>query len=158
MRVDVMSKLRGLADFQALWNRRTTLEIDRESYELLSLPDLVQAKKIQREKDWPMIARLVEANYFESRNDPTPAQIDFWLRELRTPELLLEAARQFPASLAAALPERPLLIHAHTGECAALAEALREEEEREKSADRAYWAPLRAELERLRAQRRKPAE
>jgi hypothetical protein len=139
MRVDVMSRMRGLADFQGLWDRRTTLEIQGEAYDLLSLPDLVQTKKTQREKDWPMIARLVEANYFANRDEPSPAQVDFWLRELRTPELLIEAACRFPARLAAAFPDRDLLIHAQAGEPAALAGALRDEAEREKAADRAYW-------------------
>ena len=35
--------------------------------ELLSLPDLVTAKKTQRDKDWPMIRRLIEANYVQHR-------------------------------------------------------------------------------------------
>jgi hypothetical protein len=30
----------------------------------MGLPDLVQAKKTQPDKDWPMIRRLVEVNYF----------------------------------------------------------------------------------------------
>jgi hypothetical protein len=55
----------GAADFPTLWERRTTLEMDDGFlWDLLSLPDLVQAKKTQRDKDWPMIRRLVEANYF----------------------------------------------------------------------------------------------
>ena len=58
------------------------------TYELLSLPDLVQAKKTQRSKDWPMLQRLVEAHYLRHRAAPTPEQQQFWLRELRTPELL----------------------------------------------------------------------
>ncbi len=56
--------------------------------DLLSLPDLVQAKKTQRDKDWPMIRRLVEAHYFEHHANPKPAQVRFWMRELRTPDLL----------------------------------------------------------------------
>ena len=62
------------------------------------------------------------------------------------------------ASLETALPDRNLLTHTRTGQPGALAEALREEEHREKAADRAYWAPLGTELERLRAERRNPAE
>ena len=55
MRVDVMSKMRGVDSFAKLWRRRTTIEISGgEKYDLLSLPDLVQAKKTQRDKDWPM--------------------------------------------------------------------------------------------------------
>jgi len=59
MRIDVMSVLRGVAPFEALWRRRTTVEAEEEmGIELLALPDLVQAKKTQRDKDWPMIRRL----------------------------------------------------------------------------------------------------
>ena len=95
MRVDVMSKMRGVDSFAKLWRRRTTIELpDGTKCDLLSLPDLVQAKKTQRDKDWPMIRRLVEAHYFQNRAKPNPAQIRFWLQELRTPEILLELARR----------------------------------------------------------------
>ena len=67
----------------------------------MALPDLVQAKKTQRDKDWPMLRRLVEAHYFEHRSRATPAQVNFWLGELRTPELLIEAAGRWPAASAA---------------------------------------------------------
>lgn len=100
LRVDVMSKMRGVEDFPVLWERRTTFslgaEMDHVSVETLALPDSVNAKKTQRDKDWPMIRRLLEASYFESRDNPTGSQIEFWLRELRTPELLIESARAFP--------------------------------------------------------------
>ena len=86
MRVDVMTKMRGVAPFSKLWTRRTTIEIDGSTVELMGLPDLVQAKKTQRDKDWPMIRRLVEVNYFANREAPTNNQIRFWFRELRTPQ------------------------------------------------------------------------
>lgn len=121
IRVDVMTRLRGLDDFETLWARRTTIA---ELFDLLSLPDLVQAKKTQRDKDWPMLRRLVEAHFFQHSDHPTPEQLDFWQRELRTPELLESAG----------LKPRPL----------------RDEEEREREADRAYWRPLKELLERLR--------
>ena len=67
MRVDVMSKMRGVDAFPKLWKRRTTIELpDGTRCDLLSLPDLVQAKKTQCDKDWPMIRRLVEAHYFQN--------------------------------------------------------------------------------------------
>ncbi len=51
MRVDVMAKMRGVDSFEQLWQRRTTLEAeDGTKYELLALPDLVKAKKTQRDK------------------------------------------------------------------------------------------------------------
>jgi hypothetical protein len=91
MRVDVMSKMRGVDSFNQLWKRRTTLQIPGgEKCDLLSLPDLVRAKKTQRDKDWPMIRRLVEAHFFQNETKPTSEQIRFWFQELRTPELLLE--------------------------------------------------------------------
>jgi hypothetical protein len=78
MRVDVMSKMRGLDLFAKLWRRRTVIELpDGTTCNLLSLPDLVQAKKTQRDKDWPMIRRLVEAHYFQHCDRPNPAQVKF---------------------------------------------------------------------------------
>jgi hypothetical protein len=66
MRVDVMAKMRGVDPFASLWRRRTSIELpDGTPCDLLSLADLVQAKKTQRDKDWPMIRRLVEAHFFE---------------------------------------------------------------------------------------------
>ena len=81
MRVDVMARMRGVADFATLWERRTTLEMsDGTRCDLLSLPDLVRAKKTQQDKDWPMIRRLVEANYFANRQAPTPPTDRFLAR------------------------------------------------------------------------------
>ena len=51
MRVDVMTKMRGVASFSKLWTQRTTIELDGSMIELMGLPDLVQAKKTQRDKD-----------------------------------------------------------------------------------------------------------
>ena len=155
LRVDVMSVMRGVEDFPVLWERRTTLESEGEIYELLSLPDLVRAKKTQRDKDWPMIRRLLEAHYFEFRDGASPPRIEFWLREMRTPQLLreiiarhAEAARQFQSE------RRVLAVAFQTEDDAALEKALRVEEEREREADRFYWQPLKSELESLRRRRR----
>ena len=60
LRIDVMSKLRGTDDFDLLSSRRTTILVQGEDIDLLSLRDLVKAKKTQRDKDWPMIRRLME--------------------------------------------------------------------------------------------------
>ena len=55
IRVDVMSVLRGVDSFDQLWQRRTTITDDAShEYDLLSLADLVKAKKTQRDRDWPM--------------------------------------------------------------------------------------------------------
>ena len=115
--------------------------------------DLVQAKKTQRSKDWPMIQRLVEADYFRNRAEPTAAQVDFWMREFRTPELLVEAAHQHPERCREATASRPLLTHAAAGNTDELMNALAEEEKQERSKDRLYWQPLKAELEKLRHQK-----
>ena len=151
MRVDVMSKMRGVDPFPKLWKRRTTIELpDGTRCDLLSLPDLVQAKKTQRDKDWPMIRRLVEAHYFQNSARPNPAQIRFWLREIRTPELILELTRRHPAAGRRLVPTRPLLAHALSGQRAELEQALAAEESAEREVDRCHWLPLRAELEKLR--------
>jgi hypothetical protein len=157
LRVDVMAHMRGVDPFQALWDRRTTFEVDGEPIDVLALPDLVRAKKTQRDKDWPMIARLVEADYFRGRDDPSPAQVDFWLRELRTPELLIDLVARFPDVANRLAAERPPLAVAAVGDVDALRAALRSEEDAERATDRAYWLPLRQELERLRAAARKDA-
>ncbi len=151
MRVDVMSKMRGVDAFAKLWRRRTTIELpDGTKCDLLSLPDLVQAKKTQRDKDWPMIRRLVEAHYFQNNTKPNPAQIRFWLLELRTPELLVELVRRFPTLCRRRVSTRPLLALAALGDLRRLEQALATEESAERARDREYWSPLRAELEKLR--------
>ena len=150
MRVDVMSKMRGVDAFAKLW-RRPTIELpDGTKCDLLSLPDLVQAKKTQRDKDWPMIRRLVEAHYFQNRTKPNPAQIRFWLQELRTPEILLELAKRYAPISRRLVSARPLLAHAVTGEMKKLELALLAEETAVRALDRQYWLPLRTELEKLR--------
>jgi len=151
MRVDVMSKMRGVDPFPALWKRRVTIELpDGIVCDLLSLPDLVQAKKTQRDKDWPMIRRLVEAHYFQNSQNPIPARITFWLTQLRTPELLISLAARHSASCRKLRPTRPSLLAALSGNQNDLEQALMDEEKMERERDRSYWLPLRKELEALR--------
>jgi hypothetical protein len=155
MRLDVMSVMRGVASFEELWRRRTTLELaGGATLELMSLPDLVQAKKTQRDKDWPMIRRLVEANHAQQRERPSPEQLAFWFRESRTPSMLIALAARHPDELARAAQERPLLARAAAADGQGLSTALAEEEARERELDRAYWRPLRQELELLRHRER----
>lgn len=155
MRVDVMARMRGVTDFHTLWERRTTLEMDDGTLcDLLSLPDLVKAKKTQRDKDWPMIRRLVEANYFANLAAPSSEQLTFWFQELRTPGLLLELAQSYPAEAQAAIVFRSLIKRAISKEEVALSEALEAEERQERTEDQAYWQPLKRELERLRREQR----
>ena len=156
LRVDVMARMRGVDPFPVLWDRRATFPLGAEmegiAVDVLALPDLVNAKKTQRDKDWPMIRRLLEASYFESRDHPTSRQIEFWLRELRTPELLIECARAFPHIAGSIAGTRSAVRAAIGGETEAVERELQLELERERAADRAYWAPLRVELEQLRRQ------
>jgi len=157
MRVDVMSRMRGVASFATLWARRTTITLpDGFSCDLVSLPDLVLAKKTQRDKDWPMIRRLVEAHYFQHRQRPTVPHVRFWLRELRTPALLVEVARAHRAGCLRLARQRPLLKDALAGRVAVLEQGLAREEAGERLTDREYWLPLRRELERLRHRRVRP--
>ncbi|MGO8931982.1 MAG: hypothetical protein ACLQU3_34450 [Limisphaerales bacterium] len=151
MRVDLMSKLRGVDAFPTLWERRTIIADPNDvTYELLSLPDLAQAKKTQRSKDWPMLQRLIEVHYLEHRAAPNPEQQQFWLRELRSPELLVEAAHIWPEVARLAAAQRPLLALARPDKLRELEEALMTEERAERERDRVYWQPLKAELEQLR--------
>lgn len=151
MRVDVMARLRGVEPFPVLWERRTTItDTDGSVYELLALPDLVLAKKTQRSKDWPMVRRLLEAHYLQHRDSARPEQVGFWLRELRTPEFLVEAVQRWPGPAAELAAQRPLLGLAGRGNLAEVEHALLEEEWAERERDRAYWQPLKAELEQLR--------
>jgi len=151
IRIDVMSVLRGLDSFPELWERRTTVTIEAgETYELLSLGDLVLAKKTQRDKDWPMLRRLVEAHYVAGSDAPSQEQVAFWLREARTPSILIELAESFPEPLVKIMKERRLLRHARSGRIEALERSLMKEEAGERERDRKYWKPLVAELEGLR--------
>lgn len=146
IRVDVMSRMRGLEEFSVLWDRRTTWE----DIEVLSLPDLVLAKKTQRDKDWPMLSRLVEANYFANRSNPSPQQVAFWLLEMRNPSLLWEVSQRFPDERLRLRDRRPLLNLSNSDQ---IQSALAEEERMERQADQLYWQPLKAELARLRQER-----
>ena len=148
LRVDVMSVMRGVEPFPLLWERRTTFETPNAELDLLSLPDLVKAKKTQRDKDWPMIRRLVEAHYFVNRADATTPQIDFWLRELRTSVLLCEVADVYRDQAEILRDQREVLdaiLKNQTGE-----NELLREEQHEREVDANYWRPLKSELEALR--------
>lgn len=151
LRVDVLTRLRDLPEFDILWGRRTTIQDNAgDSFDLLAVEDLVQAKKTQRDKDWPVIGALVEGHYKAYAQDPTPKRIAFWLRESRTPERLIALAGRFPDQTGAQTPGRPLLRLAVSGGLEPLREALDAEVRAEQAKDRAYWAPLKAELEAFR--------
>ena len=150
MRIDIMSVMRGVDSFELLWDRRTQLvDDDGQHYDVISLPDLIRSKKTQRDKDWPMIRRLVEADYV-ARENPSDTDVEFWLRESRTPAMLTSLAQSFQPLTEALTPVRPLLSAARDGDERRVEEELEREEHLEREADRAHWEPLRRELEELR--------
>ena len=151
LRIDLMSRMRGAPEFEQLWNNRSEVQLEDGSIiALVGIADLVTTKKTQRDKDWPMISRLVAANYISESASADPRKSRFWLRELRSPELLIEASSIFPALAKELLAERPLLSLAINENLEALSAALREEENVERKLDREYWLPLKKELETLR--------
>ena len=151
LRIDVMTTLRDLPGFEALWQRRTTItEVGGREIHLLSVPDLVNAKKTQREKDWPVISALVEGHFQSLQHETTPERIAFWLKESRTPERLVELTARFPAETARLQPARPLLALAVAGNLPLLREALDAEVRVEQEKDRIYWEPLKREMEAFR--------
>ena len=156
LRVDVMSVMRGVDTFDLIWQRRATVVLpDGTVCDLLSVADLVKAKKTQRDKDWPMIRRLLEADYFHHRNqdpsaEPDADRVQFWLSEVRTPELLISLCGEYPEAATQGLARRPLIQMAINGDVNAVEEALHSEEFEERRKDRDYWAPLKRELETLK--------
>jgi hypothetical protein len=155
IRLDVMTTMRGCDHFDSLWQRRTTLEdAGGFIYEILGIEDLVKAKKTQRDKDWPMIRRLVDAHYDEFAQQANEDRVRFWLRESRTPEVLIAVAARHPETLRALLPQRLLLGEALGASRTALQQELEKEQVAEQEADRVYWEPLKRELESLRLKRR----
>jgi hypothetical protein len=155
LRIDLMSSLRGVAGFEELWSRRTIIEVADEPIDLLAMEDLVRAKKTQRDKDWPMIRRLLEQSYFEHSRTATEEQVRFWLREMRTPELLVEVAAAHPELARAEAASRPAVQAARLPEPDVVMEALEAEEREERRKDREYWAPLKRELEEFRSGRKR---
>ncbi len=101
-----------------------------------------------------MLRRLLETHIVQHQADPNPARIRFWLEECRSPTRLMELAKRYPDEAAQLVATRRLLSLAVRQQELPLAEELAGEEQREREADRAYWAPLKAELERLRHARR----
>jgi phytoene dehydrogenase-like protein len=158
LRVDIMSRMRGVAPFETLWERRTTVVLHDDTrsidvdVELMALEDLVAAKKTQRDKDWPMLRRLVDASYDSARgSEATMPQIEFWLAELRSPEFLHDAVARFPHAAASSTRDA-VRMALSSGE---IRTALAAEQAHEMAQDRVYWEPLRRELETLRHQARR---
>lgn len=155
LRIDIMSKMRGVDDFEALWSRRTTVTLPLnkdQSFELqvIGLQDLVKAKKTQRDKDWPMIRRLIEANYLTFREKPEENSIKFWFEELRTPQLLIELTKLYKDQAQIYKSKRPAISAALMMDDELIKKELLIEELQERELDRIYWDPLKKELSELR--------
>ena len=132
MRVDIMAVMRGVDRFDLLWERRTHLVGDDDQhYDLVSLQDLVRSKKTQRDKDWPMIRRLVEADYV-ARETPSGTDVEFWLRESRTPAMLINLASLHAEQAEALIPVRPFLSAARNNDERGIEAGLQQEEHRER--------------------------
>lgn len=149
-RVDIMSVMRGCADFADLWKRRKTIKGPNGlKVNVISLQDLVQSKKTQRDKDWYMIKRLVEVDVLSHKKMPKK-KIEWWLKECRTPEILVELAEKYQDIYKKILEDRKLLKYVKAGDAEQLNRSLNEEENIERQKDKLYWLPLRKELEELR--------
>lgn len=154
MRIDLMSSLRGVAEFEELWNRRTTIEVDGEPIDMLSREDLVRAKKTQLDEDWPMIRHLLERSYLTASGQAPAGQIEFWLRELRTPGMLAAVTLDHPSTARRMAEARSAVRAAISGDLSEISRALAEEEEDERRKDRVYREPLKLELEEFRRAKR----
>lgn len=78
------------------------------------------------------------------------AEAGNFVRLQRAPEMLVELARRFPGEVCRFADTRPLLRDAIAGDLPALRAALDVEARAEKEKDRAYWAPLKQELQSFR--------
>ncbi len=159
LRIDVMTRLRSLDSFEGLWERQTVFADDQGmEFHLLSVPDLVEAKKTQRSKDWPMIESLVAIHCSENISAPKEEWITFWLMETRSPEALVDLCTRFPSQAATLEQSRPLLALARGADLSGLRGALAEEILREQEKDRIYWEPLKREMEEFRRAERAAAD
>ncbi len=151
LRIDVMGKMRGVRSFSRLWLRREEFNLGGAGrIPVMSLQDLVAAKKTQRDKDWPMIRRLVEADIHRARTRVPGSRVLFWLAECRTPELLVALAGRYSRLARRQAKQRPLLKVAVREDTPAVVRLLAAEQRQIQTIDKKYWTPLRKELERWR--------
>lgn len=102
--------------FSELWERRVEIELPEiGKVAVIGLHDLVKAKKTQRDKDWPMIRRLIEADIYNASDNPSQEKVCFWLAECRTPELLISLSSRYPDIVSSMVLNRPLLRSAIEG-------------------------------------------
>ena len=154
LRVDVMAKMKGCEPFEKLWPRRNRVRVaGLGAIDIISLEDLVNSKKTQRDKDWLMLARLVENDVFAHGGRGPAAKVRWWLAQARNPETLARLCAEYPAQARKLAAQRPLLREALKGAGGRLAALLKKEELAERAKDVRYWAPLKKELETLRLSR-----
>lgn len=150
LRLDIMTRLRGVDSFEELWERRTVVTVKTLEIDLLAISDLIAAKRTQREKDWPMTNRLVEAHYLANTDNPTHESIHFWMTESFDITFLERLVARFPGHSKKLASERPVL-QALVDEQVERARSLLQEERRGiEIEDETYWAPLMEELHQLR--------
>lgn len=150
LRVDVIAKLRGCESFDKLWERRFTVKFPQNrTIEVISLEDLGQSKKTQRDKDWLMHDRLVDIDMLLTKK-PTAQKIKWWLTECRDSHKLIRLAIENKELAKEVMAFRPLLKAALKKDIFRLQNLLKKEELLEREKDRTYWLPLRKELELLR--------
>ena len=100
-----------------------------------------------------MIGRLMERSYFEREEQPSPEQVEFWFRELRTPELLVELEGTHADAARRLESARPVIAAALTRDLDSVALALEAEEREERRKDREFWQPLKLEIEQFRREK-----
>lgn len=150
LRIDVMSRLPSLDSFELLWSRRTSIDLGELQIELLSLPDLIVAKRTQRDKDWLMTNRLVEAHYLENKKAPTRDQIIFWLTESYDLELLAQWVTHYPEEAAQVAKSRNAIDQLLKDQLEEARRALNNDKKTIIKNDQQYWEPLKKELGELR--------
>lgn len=154
LRVDIIGVMRGVDSFADLWERREEINLSEAGkIAVMGLSDLVKSKKTQRDKDWPMIRRLIESDIYNEPENPLDDKIRFWLTECRTPELLVSLTAKYPEIASSMAVIRPLLKPAIEGKHEEINKLLRDEEDKEREIDQRYWKPLRAELESWRREK-----
>lgn len=150
LRIDIMTRMRGVDSFEILWERRTSFTIENLELDLLSIGDLIAAKRTQRDKDWPMTNRLVEAHYLANAEKPDEPSIRFWLTESFDLSFLSSLVERFPVQSGELSESRPVLATLLQKQTERARTQLQEERRSIELADEAYWAPLIKELHQLR--------
>jgi hypothetical protein len=118
--------------------------------DIISVKDLVQCKKTQRDKDWLMMARLVENDIRLADFKAARRIVAWWLSESRNTDTLARLAGMYPKLARGLAVKRPLLKYALSGDFVKVRKLLLAEESSERTKDKLYWDPLKKELETMR--------